>query len=41
VLALIVQRLLELLGGDAPLFEKQFANTDGHEFNWRLVIGDE
>ncbi len=30
ILALIVQRFLELLRSDALLFEKQFANTDGH-----------
>ena len=31
VLALIVQRLLELLGRDALLFEKQLADANGHD----------
>ena len=30
VLALVVQRLLQLLRGDALFFEKQFADTNGH-----------
>ena len=39
VLALIVQRLLELFRRDALLFEKQFANANGHSRDY-LADGD-
>jgi hypothetical protein len=31
VLALVVQRLLQMLGSDVLLLEKQLAYADGHE----------